>query len=347
LYTGGALLDRFVGNKGESDGHFPEDWLASTVRALNREHSQGPNEGLARTLTPDGRPGPLLSELLESDAEAILGPRHVAKHGSNPAVLCKYLDSRVRLPIQCHPDVPTARKFWNSEFGKTESWHILDLRRVDGQQPYLLMGFKPGVTQGDFADAVSRADVSAMVDMLHKVSIRPGETYLVPARLPHAIGPGVFMLEVQEPSDWCIQPERYCADVELTDEEMWCGLTQQQAMEVFDYTGMTKEQLLARLRLEGKVLDSQAGGGTVCEVIGPEHTRAFGIRQAWVDGRLRVEPPCEFAIVVVAAGEGTIRFPGGSRKVKKGDYFLQPFGVKWIEYQAKEQLRLVFCLPPR
>ena len=34
-YSGGALLDKFVGNEKAEDGHFPEDWLASTTRAAN------------------------------------------------------------------------------------------------------------------------------------------------------------------------------------------------------------------------------------------------------------------------------------------------------------------------
>ncbi len=236
-YTGGLLLERFVGAEAPCDAHLPEDWLASTVRAINGEHSRGPDEGLARTVHADGSQGELLVELLERDPAAILGEAHAAKYGPDLGVLCKYLDSAVRLPIQCHPDVPIARELYDSEFGKTESWHILDTRTIDGEEPYLLMGFKPGVTKEAFAQAVEAQDVEAMVSMLHKLRPQRGETYFVPARLPHAIGPGVFMVETQEPSDWVIQPERFCADTRLSDADMWGPLTPEQGLGVFDYTG--------------------------------------------------------------------------------------------------------------
>ena len=154
IYIGGALLDRFVGSAEEKDDYFPEEWLSSVVRALNREHSRGPDEGLSRTIGPDGRRGALLAELIESHGDEILGPAHSARFGPTPALLVKFLDSSVRLPVQCHPDVPAARRLFASDFGKTESWHVLDARAIDGREPYLLMGFKPGITPEAFAAAI-------------------------------------------------------------------------------------------------------------------------------------------------------------------------------------------------
>ena len=46
-YAGGRALRQFRGQLDSADDHFPEDWLASTVRARNSNHSQGPDEGLS------------------------------------------------------------------------------------------------------------------------------------------------------------------------------------------------------------------------------------------------------------------------------------------------------------
>ncbi len=344
-YTGGALLGRFVGAPAEADGHVPEDWLASTVRALNAENSQGPDEGLARTLRPDGSPGPLLAELVGAHAEALFGPDHVGRFGRSMALLCKYLDSAVRLPIQCHPDAATARRLYGSPFGKTECWHILDTRPIGGQAPYLLMGFRPGVTRAAFAAAVAKQDVAAMEAMLHQVPARPGETYFVPARLPHAIGPGVFMIEVQEPSDWVVQPERYCADTRLSDAAMWGGLAPDQGLDVFDYAGLAEADLRARVAPRETIVAKEPGG-LVAEIVGPHLTPAFALWRAEVRGTMRVALPRAFGLVVVTAGRGAIAWDGGERPVRRGQYFLQPAGVKSIRYTAEEPMTLAIGLPP-
>ena len=50
----------------------------------------------------------------------------------------------------------------------------------------------------------------------------------------HAIGAGCLLLEVQEPSDFTVQPERWCGDYKLSDNEMYLGLDKDTAMECFD-----------------------------------------------------------------------------------------------------------------
>lgn len=345
-YTGGKLLDAFVGAGDGRDDYFPEDWLASVTRAINGEHSQGPDEGLARTLTADGRPGPLFSELIERDAEALLGAAHVARYGKTAALLCKYLDSAVRLPIQCHPDKAIARRLYDSTYGKAESWTILDSRPINGEQPYLLMGFKPGVDKQAFRRAVEVQDIAALVGMLHKIPAEVGATYMVPGRLPHAIGPGVFMLEVQEPSDWVVQPERLCAGTRLSETDMYGPLAPADAMDVFDYAGLTLDELHARIDCRPRPL-AQGPGGSVSELIGPAETDAFGLCRANVRGELSVELPRRFGVVVAADGEGEMRWPGGRRTIRRGQYFFQPAGLKSITYTAPQGLSLILCLPPK
>ena len=348
-YLGGALLDKFTGRGAGADDYFPEDWLASVTRAINGEHSQGPDEGLARTLTPDGQDGPFLARMLESDPEGLLGAAHVAKYGRSSALLCKYLDSAVRLPIQCHPDRQTARTLYDSSYGKAESWTILDSRPIDGEQPYLLMGFRPGVSAKEFARTVREQDIPAMVSMLHKIPAEVGKTYMVPGRLPHAIGPGVFMLEVQEPSDWVVQPETQCAGTQLTERDMYGPLSPEQALEVFDYTGLTTEELTARVACPPRS-EITASGGTIGEVIGSDKTDAFALWRAEISGagELTVELPRAFGVIVVADGAGAMSWPGGDRQIRRCDYFFQPAGLKSITYAASgpQGLSLILCLPP-
>lgn len=344
-HPGGKLLDRFVGSGTEADVYLPEEWLASTVRAVNRENSLGPDEGLARVLAADGTAGPLFIDILKSAAEETLGPRHTARYGHEPALLCKYLDSSVRLPIQCHPDRETARKVFGSQFGKTECWHILDTRQIDGQEAYLLMGFKPGVTAEAFAKVTETQDIPAMEAMLHKILPRPGETYFVPARMPHAIGPGVFLIEVQEPSDWVVVPERYCAGIRLSDQHMWCSLTQEKGLAIFDYTTVAMPELLSKVLVAERPMPGQEGG-ELFEAIGLDQTSSFSLLRASITGRMTVRLPRAFGVIVVTGGRGQMRWQGGKRDIRRGEYFFQPASVGWIEYTAEEPISLAICLPP-
>jgi len=344
LYTGGMLLDEFTGKKDGSDGHFPEDWLASTVMAKNGEHSQASDEGLAKVMI-DGKAPVILQEILSSSGASILGSKHYSKYGANTAVLCKYLDSAVRLPIQCHPDAETARKLFNSPFGKTECWHIISTRRINGEEPYILLGFKENIHPDNFKKAVYDQDIPAMIDMLHKIPAKAGETYFVPGRIPHAIGPGVFMLEVQEPSDWVIQPELYCADIKLSETDMWGILTPEQGLQVFEYLGLSEKDLLKKVAPSNKTLQS-TDQLTVTELIGPEHTPAFRLWKATVKGTARIDLPTEFAIMVVEKGSGTIEWMGGSKPLKQSDYFLKPFDLKEMDIRSNDQLELLVCIPP-
>ena len=49
-YLGGSELREFRGTETNQDDHFPEDWLASTVRARNGKNQQNVDEGLSRLL---------------------------------------------------------------------------------------------------------------------------------------------------------------------------------------------------------------------------------------------------------------------------------------------------------
>ncbi|NBC18378.1 MAG: hypothetical protein GVY18_13795 [Bacteroidetes bacterium] len=345
-YHGGELLDTFLDPAADGeDGHFPEDWLASTLPADNNGHTQDPEEGLARVLDTAGNPGMLLCDAVATHGEALLGPDHVQRFGTETGMLCKLRDPAVRLPIQCHPDKSLARELFNSDVGRAECWRILETRRIHGEDAYILLGFREGVTREAFAEAVDRQDLPTLASMLHKLVVRPGETYFVPPRMPHALGPGVFALQIQPPADWAIRAERFCGSIELSPEGMWGSLSPRQALDVFAYDGTDQIDLLRRIRPEPLVLQ-RSDEGYHAELIGSHHTPAFGLWQAEVVGRMKLDLPRGFALVACLAGEGAMHWSNGSREIQTGDYFLQPYAVPWIEYHARGRLGLVICLPP-
>src|SRR5207248_8401327 len=100
------MLRTFRGEPGTPDNHFPEDWLASTVRARNGSNSQGADEGLSRIGA--GPSGALLSESLARESEFWWGAQPASHNGMG--VLWKLLDAANRLQLQAHPDSNFARR---------------------------------------------------------------------------------------------------------------------------------------------------------------------------------------------------------------------------------------------
>ena len=112
VYRGGALFGDFFGDDG-TDGYLPEEWIASSVRALNK-NSAGQKEGVSRVKGTDI----YFDDLLNAYKQELIGEREKLD------VLVKMLDSAERLPVQAHPNKAFSRLHFNSGYGKAESWVV-------------------------------------------------------------------------------------------------------------------------------------------------------------------------------------------------------------------------------
>ena len=108
------------------DSSFPEDWIGSTTRAINEGREDIEDEGLSK-VEINGE-SYYLKDLMENFPDQILGDNHFKKYGATTQFLLKLLDSAIRLPLQCHPTIEFAKKHFNSNSGKTETYYILDIR---------------------------------------------------------------------------------------------------------------------------------------------------------------------------------------------------------------------------
>ncbi len=332
-YRGGRLLDAFHGNPAGRDGHFPEEWLASLTRADNGPWQQTPDEGLSHIR---GRHERFVDVLTRYPTEAL----GATADGDGLGVLCKFLDSAIRLPIQCHPDRAFARTHYGSAFGKTEAWVILATREIDGEKPYLLFGFKPEVTAERFRQAVWNQNISAMCDCLHRVEPAPGDIYFIPGRMPHAIGPGLMLLEVQEPTDLVIQPERRIGDVTLDDRGMWGALDPETALTCFDDHGAPLPDLLARYQLRPEVVTDEASG-RVERLIGPTHTDCFQVDRLTLRKAFSFCHQAPWHIAIITDGCGRLRTTTGTEyPLQRGETFFVSHQIDRTDYVPDSSSRL-------
>lgn len=329
VYLGGKLFSDFFGDDSE-DGFYPEEWICSSTTALN-EGSTDPYEGVSLIKGTDIH----FNDLLDEQKELMLGNR------DNLDVLVKALDSAIRLPVQAHPDKPFSRAHFNSEFGKAESWLVLGAR----EDAAIFFGFKDGVTEKDLKDAVeaSETDKNAMENLLNRIPVKPGDVYFIPAKAVHAIGYGCLILEVQEPTDFTIQPERWCGDYKLSDQQMYLGLDKETALSVFDYS-----YNLDRVQKECKKTPEiiYENNGCIKEsLISKKDTTCFSVERYIINNSETefLSAPC---IYVVTDGKGKLTGENYCKEIKKGDYFFMPYSCdKKIKVQA-ESLTLAACIPP-
>ena len=306
MYLGGGRIDAFCGVSADvSDGvPRPEDWLASTTQAFNGT-LEIEGEGMGRL--EDGR--------LVKDAVGQL------------PILVKLLDSDERLVIQAHPTVPCAKRLFNSPVGKTECWYFLPGTAPDA---CVYLGFKPGVTREawrtavvdfshkehkdhkDFAGSVSFvANANPALSFLHRISVAPGDFVFVDGGVPHAIGAGCFMVELQEPSDLMVVAERFTpSGRRIPDAKMHGGVGWEKMFDVYEYEGRTFEETCAKYVRRPDAPECVNPATCIC---GSDFTDKFSMWRLSGGGTLALGG--KGAVLVVTDGTGEVN----GLAVKKGD----------------------------
>ena len=321
VYTGGKLFADFFGDD-STDGFYPEEWVASSVRALN-EGSTDEHEGVSKILGTDL----YLNEAVEKYRKELLGDRE------DIGILTKFLDSAIRLPVQAHPDKAFSEKYFSSKYGKEESWIILATR--PGAKIYF--GFKEGVTLEEFSKAIDESEnkSDAMENLLCSIDVKAGDVIYIPAKMVHAIGKGCLLLEVQEPTDFTIQPERWCGEYKLSDKEMYLGLERDKALECFDMQKTYPAPLTPKTIKDENGVKYEA-------IIDESITTSFSVRSITLsNGELDLGRGA--AVYVVTEGNGTITGETYNREIQKGDYFLMPYSAKDKYTLAGNNIKIMEC----
>ena len=322
VYTGGKLFHGFFGDE-PKDGFLPEEWIASSVKALNKEMAHE-KEGVSKIKGSDM----YFDELLAQYPEEMLGSSKKMR------ILVKILDSAVRLPAQAHPDKAFSKKYFNSEYGKTESWIVLDTR----PDAKIYFGFKDGVDEEVFSKAIdaSETDKDAMERLMEYSNPKVGDVFLVPAKTVHAIGSGCLILEVQEPTDFTIQPEHWCDGYKLNEQEMYIGLSKEDALSCFDFGKAPDTKLVPEI-----VQDKD--GVKIEQVITPRDTDCFIINRLTISGgKCKLNVPDSYGVYIVTDGEGELLGEGYKKDIKKGDYFFMP-ACLMNRFSVTGHLEMVEC----
>jgi mannose-6-phosphate isomerase len=319
--------------------------VASVVSARNPGREDVKNEGLSRVITGENE-DILLKDLIAANPAAFLGQKQVEKYGNSTAVLVKLLDSAERLTIQVHPDRKAATEIFKSPFGKTEAWYILDKRTINGEAPYVLLGFKPGVTRQKWEQLFYKQDIPGMLDCLHKFEVEPGQVYLIEGGIPHAIGPGCFLMEIQEPTDYSLRVEKKTpAGFEIPDQLCHQGAGFDRMFDCFHYDTYDREQVIEKWCLKSRAIKNNRL--LEKELIG-DSIPYFSMKSYQTDKESTFTKQGSFVVLIAEGGAGEVAWEGGSLTFVKSDQVFVPASVGTITIKPAGSLplKLLACYPP-
>ena len=334
IYKGGMPYKKLF-NDGYDDGtdnNFPEEWLASKVKAINQK-AFGERDGVSVIKDTNI----FFDDLLKEYPEQLLGNRKYD-------CLVKFLDSAVRLPFQVHPTKEFSRNHFNSEYGKTESWLVVAKR--PGAKLYF--GFKDKISKEELSALEERSETEKeiMGDLLAGVDANVGDIWLIKAGLIHAIGAGCTIVEVQEPTDFTIQPERWCGDYHISFEEEYIGLDKDTALDAINYD-IYGDKAKVFAKVNPKIaIDTPTYKKEV--MISYEDTPCFGENRHTVKNGGSFVMDYAPSVYICLSGEGVIKGEKYEKKIKMGDYFYLPYSAQGkFTISSQSSATIIECLPSK
>jgi mannose-6-phosphate isomerase len=321
FYRGGERIAAFRGVPAPSE-RSPEEWLAATVHVAGR-----PEDGPSRLAD-----GSLFADLVAADPQGWTGS---ADTKTDVGLLVKLLDAGQRLPVHVHPTRRFAAEHLHSCYGKTEAWHILE---TWGDDPSVWVGFNTDVEPAELRSRVDAQDSAWLLDHMNKIPVRPGDGILVPAGAAHATGAGVFLVEVQEPTDFSILLEWSVTTAGREDSHLGLGFGT--AFTTVNHRA-TGPEALAALRCR---VDPAATSDRLERALPAASDAYFRIDVAAPAGAGPITVPHGFAVAIVRSGTGTLSSPNNEdQTLRRGEVYAIPDGLG--DWFLQGPVRVVLCRP--
>lgn len=312
FYLGGDRIAALRGIVPETDRQ-PEEWLGSTVSRFGFD-----TIGLA--VAEDGS---LLRDLVTADRAAWVGARG-GRDAADLGILVKLLDARQRLPVHVHPGRGFASSHLDCPYGKTEAWYVLETEADCAVH----VGWNQDVDRDELDRRRDAQDSEWMLSRMNRVVVRPGMGVLVPAGTVHAIDGGIFVAEVQEPTDFSILLE--WSVTTSTREESHLDLGFDAVMPAVSTERLDADALGALISTAGT-----APAGPAFRALLPDAADPY-FRLLDAAGET-VAREAGFAVVLVREGAGALVSDAGSVEIERGQVYAVPhaFGAWRLTGEAE------------
>jgi len=177
---GGQKLQKIL-KKPTTSAEAGESWEISDVQGDTSIVSNGTMAGTS------------LKSLMELHTTELLGHKNFQQFGTKFPLLIKFIDAKLALSVQLHPNDALAKSRHNS-FGKTEMWYVV---QADSDSN-LIVGFNQPMTKELY---LKHLEAKTLERILNFDKVDSGDTYFIEVGRIHAIGAGVLLAEIQQTSD--------------------------------------------------------------------------------------------------------------------------------------------------
>jgi mannose-6-phosphate isomerase len=170
-------------------------WGGQRLRAANPPIGEAWIAQGASRVVAGRHQGQTLDDLVGAYRSELLGSAGSGSRSDGFPVLAKLLDCADWLSVQVHPNDEQAKRMEGpGQLGKTEAWYFIETE--PGAK--ILLGVKPGTGKDELVRAISAGQAA---DVAAQIEVSSGEAVVIPAGTLHALGPGLFLYELQEASD--------------------------------------------------------------------------------------------------------------------------------------------------
>ena len=180
IVWGGNQLRPYKGLE-PSDEPIGESWEVSAVPTSTSIVSNGVFAGKD------------LITVINENPDAILGTKVNEKYNGQLPLLVKYIDAKLDLSIQVHPNDEMAMRE-HGKMGKSEMWYVIKAT----PDAHLYAGFKQEITPEEYQQRIADGTIT---EVLADHQVKAGDVFYLPAGRVHAICGGILLAEVQQSSD--------------------------------------------------------------------------------------------------------------------------------------------------
>jgi mannose-6-phosphate isomerase len=259
----------------------------------------------------------------------------------------KFLDSGTRLHFQVHPTREFAQRMLGAPSGKTEAYYVLAVREMEREASgYIYAGFQRPPTPAQLRDYILTQDIAAIEGCFDRIPVRPGDAFIIPGGTPHALGAGVFMIEIQEPSDLVIRFEFERAGYVLPESARFMNRDIDFALTVFNLAPLTPLQLETRVRCPARRIRELGAGSFQEELVGPPQTDCFRVVKSHLAAPV-VKDETSSAIAIVTSGAVIVEAGGERHRLDTYEKFFSPAGLGPVKLTPLHgSADILECFPP-
>ena len=289
-----------------------EAWLTGPLSEIESGPLKGPLKDAWQKMPPDWRGTELISPIDYYDFP----------------ILVKFLFPTDQLSIQVHPDDAFASQNESpTACGKTEMWHAVSA----DPGATLLLGLIPEVDRNKFQSAITNGGLETF---FQRLPVSSGDTFFVPPGMPHTIGAGVVLCEVQQNSDFTYRLyDFHRVDAHGNRRELHI----EKAMAVINFSGerggkVSSVELSSSDEVKKSLLAACPYFATErWDVSAPHHTKSDAAR---------------FELLVIISGTGKIQWRDGSQSYNQGECWLIPASLGQFSLIPKENTSLLRTYVP-